>query len=224
MLSLLETGIYTVPEAAALVGVPSARVRVWIEGHKGKQSPVIDNQLGRVDDKIAVSFTNLMELRFVALFAAAGVKVRTIRAIMDEARETLEHPHPFATRIIFRTDGKKIVAEIAKRNGIDDIYDLKSKNYEMRIVVMASLKEDVAYDPAGEAISWRPRPKIAPHVLVHPFYSFGHPVLKASRIPTSALAQAMKVEKSAKTVSELYEVPEPQVREAVKFEHHLRAA
>ena len=224
MVSLLETGIYTVPEAAALVGVPPSRLRVWIEGHKGKQEPVIENQLARVDDKTAISFTNLMELRFVALFAAAGVNIRTIRTIMDEAKRTLEHPHPFATRIIFRTDGKKVVAEIAKRNGVDDIYDLKSKNYEMRVIVMASLKEDVVYDPAGEAISWRPRPTIAPHVLVHPFYSFGRPVLKASRIPTRTLAKAVKVEKSAKTVSELFEVPEPQVREAVKFEEHLRAA
>lgn len=224
MPSLLETGIYTVPEAAALVGVPPSRLRVWIEGHKGKQEPVIDNQLDRVDDKTAISFTNLLELRFVALFVGAGVQVRTIRAIMNEVKQTLEHPHPFATRIVFRTDGKKVVADIAKKNGIDDIYDLKSRNYEMRVIVMASLKEDVVFDPKGEAISWSPRPKIAPHVMLHPFYSFGHPVLRSSRIPTKTLARAVKAERSAKTVSELFEVPELQVREAVKFEEHLRAA
>ena len=49
-------------------------IRIWVEGHKGKQAPVIHNDLGKVDGKTAVSFTNLMELRFIAVFAGAGVK------------------------------------------------------------------------------------------------------------------------------------------------------
>lgn len=220
--NLFETGIYMIPDAAELVEAPARRVRIWVEGHKGKQAPVIHNELGKVDGKTAVSFTNLMELRFIAVFAGAGVKVRTMRAIMDEARELLRHPHPFATKTVFRTDGRKIVAEIGKRNGIDDIYDLKTHNYEMKVVVLRSLKDDVVYDPEGEAITWRPRRDIAPNVVVHPKFSFGHPVLKESRIPTSALADAMKAEGSVRMVARMFEVPEGQVREAVKFEASLR--
>ena len=44
---LLEIGIYSIPEAAELVSAPQASVRVWVEGHTGKQDPVIINQLGR---------------------------------------------------------------------------------------------------------------------------------------------------------------------------------
>jgi uncharacterized protein (DUF433 family) len=220
---LLEMGIFTIPEVAELVKAPQAAVRVWVEGHKGKQVAVINNQLGRVGGKVAVSFTNLMELRFVATFVNAGVGLREIRKIMEEVRETLEHPHPFATGTIFKTDGKKIVAEIAKRNGVS-IYDLRTKNFEMLAVVMKSLRDDVEYDPHGEAISWRPRPKIAPNVIVHPHFSFGRPVLKASRIPTSTLAQSVKVEGSVTFVANIFDVPERQVREAVKFEHELRKA
>jgi hypothetical protein len=73
---LLETGIYTIPEVAGLVQAPQSLVRVWVEGHTGKQVAVIDNQLGRVGGKVAVSFTNLMELRFVVTFANAGVGLR----------------------------------------------------------------------------------------------------------------------------------------------------
>jgi uncharacterized protein (DUF433 family) len=221
--SLLELGIFTIPEVAELVNAPQSSVRIWVEGHTGKQSAVIDNQLGRVDGKVAVSFTNLMELRFVATFVAAGVGLREIRKIMDEVRETLEHPHPFATRTVFKTDGRKIVAEIAKNNGIS-IYDLRTKNFEMLSVVMMSLKDDVAYDPRGDAIYWRPRPKIAPNVIVHPHFSFGKPVLEQSRIPTSTIAQSVKVEGSVPFVADIFEVPEKQVREAVKFERELRRA
>jgi uncharacterized protein (DUF433 family) len=221
--SLLEMGIFTIPEVAELVNASQANVRVWVEGHTGKQSAVIDNQLGRVDGKVAVSFTNLMELRFVATFVGAGVGLREIRKIMDEVRETLEHPHPFATRTVFKTDGRKIVAEIAKNNGVS-IYDLRTKNFEMLNVVMMSLKDDVTYDPAGDAIYWRPRPGIAPNVIVHPHFSFGRPVLEQSRIPTSTIAQSVKVEGSVPFVADIFEVPEKQVREAVKFERELRKA
>jgi uncharacterized protein (DUF433 family) len=221
---LLQTGIYTIPEAAELVAAPQASVRVWVEGHTGKQLPVINNQLGRVGGKTAVSFANLMELRFIARFAAAGVGLREIRNIILEASDVLNHPHPFATHIVFKTDGRKIVAEIARKNGLDLIYDLRSHNYEMPSVVMKSLKEDVVFDPQGEAVAWIPRPDIAPNVIVHPKFSFGHPVLKQSHIPTATIAQAVKVEGNARFVADVFEVPEKQVREAVKFEQELRRA
>jgi uncharacterized protein (DUF433 family) len=221
---LLEAGIYTIPEVAELVEAPQPNVRVWIEGHTGKQDPVIDNQLGRVGGKTAVSFANLIELRFIAKFAAAGLGLREIRAIMREVSDTLQHPHPFATKTVFKTDTKKIVAEIAGRNGLHLIYDLRSKNFEMPSVVMKSFKENVIFDPAGEAIYWHPRPKIAPNVIVHPMFAFGQPVLDRSYIPTSTIAQSLKVEGSAKFVAQIYDIPERHVREANNFQKDLRKA
>jgi hypothetical protein len=162
--NLLETGIFIIPEAAELVGASQRVVRIWVDGHRGKQEPVIENELGRVDGKLAISFANLMELQFVAFFARAGVPLREIRAIMHEAKDTLEHPHPFATTTVFLTDGRKIVAAIARNNGVEDIYDLKSKNYEMKDVVLRSLKRDVVYDPAGNARIWYPRRRLFPNV------------------------------------------------------------
>lgn len=223
-LSLLESGIYTIPQAAELVGARPGELRRWVEGRQDKQRPVIDNQIGRVGRSVAVSFANLIELRFVSTFAKAGVRLNEICRIMDETKEILAHPHPFATRTVFRTDGKKIVAEIARRNGTIVVYDLRSKNYEMHVVVLASLKENVIWSPSGEAVGWFPRPDIAPHVLVHRSHSFGQPILKDSRVPTEALATAVKAEKSSRRVAELFEVPESQVREAVRFQDHLREA
>ncbi|MFZ5618515.1 MAG: hypothetical protein ACOZAA_14470, partial [Pseudomonadota bacterium] len=194
---LLEIGIYTIPEVAELVDAPQADVRIWVEGRKGLQDPVIQNQLGRVGGKTAVSFANLMELRFVARFANAGVRLNEIRKIMNEVRELIRHPHPFATNTVFKTDGRKIVAEIARKHGLNLVYDLHSKNYEMQSVILKSLKENVVFNLKGEAVEWTPRPDIAPNVIVHPRIAFGHPVLRRSRIPTETIAKAVKVEGSA---------------------------
>ena len=222
--SLLDHGLYTIPEAARLVGASQRALRTWVEGHSDKQKPVIQNEIGRIGRTVAVSFKNLMELRFIALFRDADVSLREIRSIMQEARETLRHPHPFATQIVFRTDGRKILAEIAKKNGVKDLYDLRSRNFEMPVIVMDSLKEDVIFDPEGEAVSWKPRPKIAPNVIVHPRLSFGRPIMRDSRIPTEALAVAFEAEGSVDAVAEIYDISEAQVREAVKFERDLSRA
>jgi uncharacterized protein (DUF433 family) len=223
---LLNTGLFTVPEAAFLVQAPQREVRVWVEGRKGKslQAPIIENQVGRLGKTVAISFTNLMELRFVSEFSKAGIRLSEIRAVMEEVRDSINHPHPFATKIVFRTDGRKIIAQIARKNGVKVLYDLRTKNYEMLVVVLRSLKENVVWDPKGEAIAWYPRPQTAPHVIIHPSHSFGRPILKHSLIPTETVAAAVKAEGSLKRVSELYEVPERQVREAVSFEEHLRQA
>jgi uncharacterized protein (DUF433 family) len=223
-LNLIDKGIFTIPIAAELVGAPINLVRIWVDGHKGKQSPIIDNELGRVDGKLAISFTNLMELQFVAFFSKAGVQLRNIRAIMHDVRRILVHPHPFATHTVFQTDGRKIVARIAKENGVESIYDLKTKNYEMKEIVLKSLMCDVVYDPAGNASIWYPRRDVAPNVIINPKRSFGRPILRDSEIPTSTIAKAFAAEKNAKMVSALFEIPERRVREAVKFETALRAA
>jgi uncharacterized protein (DUF433 family) len=224
--TLLDSGIYTIPQAAYLIDASQPDVRVWVEGRKGKaiQAPIIDNQVGRLGKTVAISFTNLMELRFVARFSKAGVRLNTIRSIMDDVRELLEHPHPFATKTVFKTDGEKIVAEIVRKNGFQVIYDLRSRNYEMPTIVLQSLKNDVVWDAAGDAIAWYPRRDTAPHVIIHPRHAFGRPILRRSLIPTETLARAVKAEGSKRAVAEFYDVPVKQVSEAVSFEEHLRMA
>jgi len=220
-LNLIETGIYGVPDAAALIGTTERKVRGWVDGYKKGEKALIDNQLGWIDGRLAFSFTNLMEIRFIAFFAEAGVRVPRIRAIMKEAKEVLRLPHPFATNVVFKTDGRRILARIARRNGIADLYDLESHNYEMEPIVFRSLKTGVEYDPNGYVRLWRPRPDIAPHVIVHPKFAFGQPVLRESRIPTGTLRNAVDVEGSAETVADQFDLPVNQVREAVRFERRL---
>jgi uncharacterized protein (DUF433 family) len=223
--NLLETGIYTVSEAAYLVGASKQKVRGWVTGYPRRSAPpIIDNEIGWLEGKLAFSFTNLMEIRFIAFFERAGIHFWHIRTIMEEVKRALNHPHPFATNVVFRTDGRKIVAEIALKSGGKHIYDLRTRNYEMRTVVLETLKEDVVYDPSGMARAWYPRRRTAPNVIIHPSFSFGQPVLQSSKIPTRTLADAVRAEGKIRDVARWFEVPDKQVREAVSFEMSLRKA
>lgn len=221
---LSQTGIYSVREAARLIGAPMQKVRAWVDGWpRTAAPPVIHNDLGWVDGRLAFSFANLMELRFVAFFAAADVSILEIRSIMDEVRALIHKPHPFATDIVFETDGSKIVADIVRKSGVD-LYDLRSRNYEMGVVVYKSLKQGVVYDPRGDAQAWFPRRLLAPNVIVHPKLAFGRPVLKRSGIPTEAIADAMRAEGDIETVAALFEITTKRAQEAVAFEANLREA
>ncbi len=222
---LLRTGIYSVSEAAELIAVRPPKIRAWIDGWPGtEKAPVVSNQLGWVDKQLAFSFANLMELRFIAFFSGAGVKINEIRRIMEEVRLTLHRPHPFATQLVFKTDGRKVVAESARRNGVKDLYDLRSRNFEIGVVVYMSLKDGVVYDPKGDARAWYPRQKFAPNVIIHPSLAFGRPVIKGRGIPTEAIADTARAEGSIEAAAAIFEITASRAKEAVDFEERLRRA
>ncbi|MEW8551661.1 MAG: hypothetical protein AB2533_14540, partial [Candidatus Thiodiazotropha endolucinida] len=100
-MDLLSTGIYTVSEAAKLLGVANARVNGWVFGYpKTKSGPIVKSDLEIIDGEKAMTFVNLMEARFIAAFARHGVSVKAMRAMARNAQEILGSPHPFATDAI----------------------------------------------------------------------------------------------------------------------------
>lgn len=219
-IDLLSIGIYPVPEVSKYLSVSEAKVRGWVYGYpRSGAPPLINNQLDNKDYRQALSFVNLMEARFISVFAAHGVHVRTIRAIAEEASDLVGHPHPFATKTLFRTDGKKILAEIAQRGGDKQLYDLQAKNWAFYDILKTGLLEGVDFDPVGIAGAWRPRRSTAPHVVLNPKMAFGQPVLIDCGVPTSALFDAFHANgETYESVAKWYEVPIDQVKEAVRFE------
>ncbi len=117
--SMIGIGIYTVPEASRLTGVPAARIHRWIAGYDYKvgqetheSDPVWLSQLPKVDDRAALGFLDLMEIRFVDAFRGHGVSWKKIRLAAKRARGLFGQTHPFSTKR-FQTDGRTIFAEIA---------------------------------------------------------------------------------------------------------------
>jgi uncharacterized protein (DUF433 family) len=223
-LDLLETGIFTVADAARLIRSSEQKIRGWIAGYPRRGDPILQNELGMLEGKLAFSFINLMEMRFLAFFAAEGIHLNSLRFMAREARQLLRRPHPFATDTVFKTDGKKIYAQIMERSGDTKLYNLYARNFEMEPIVERILKEEIVYDPRGAALHWRPRPETAPNVIVHPKRAFGQPTLKESGVPVRALLGALESGDTVKSVARWFDVPEQHVREAEKFGRDLALA
>ncbi len=136
--SFLNRGIYGLPEAARLTKVSKGRIRRWLKGydyHVGKKrrhsDAVWQGDLKSPDGKIAISFLDLIEIRFVEEYLKAGVSWNTMRKVRSKAREELGTEHPFCTNR-FVTDGKKILLRELRDCGDQALLDLLSSQREFR--------------------------------------------------------------------------------------------
>src|SRR6266545_4929171 len=102
--NLLNTGIYTLPDAARLTRVSTGRIRRWLRGYKFRtkkkehQSRALwRGQLEPIDYSLALGFLDLIEIRFVDSFLKAGVSWAMLRQARQRAEEMFKVSHPFCT-------------------------------------------------------------------------------------------------------------------------------
>jgi uncharacterized protein (DUF433 family) len=220
-------GYYTVSEAALLLKMPPITIRRWLGGYSYKKNgierhmePLWTPNLPPHDGRIELDFRDLIELRFVRELTGLGVGVKFLRAILEGARELANDARPFSTRR-FRTDGKTVFLQTLRDPEKSELLDLRSHQYQFGEIVEQSFKD---LDLDGDVVArWRPlRGKKS--IVIDPARAFGQPIADQAGIPTATLADALKVEGSAKRVSYLYGVAEPVVRDADAFECSLLAA
>lgn len=220
---VLATGVYTLPEAAALIRVSPQKLRGWAVGyHNMAGAPLLKNNLRQIEGQPGITFINLMEARFINAFASQGVKVQSIRHMSEEATRFLNLPHPFASNFIFRTDKRAIFIETLNSTEDKKLYDLKGKNWAMHDILADGLIKDVVYAESGMAREWHPRQDVAPDVIVNPLYSFGQPVMRGNGTPTRALYDTFRAEgEDYQRTARIFDVPEHHVKQAVNFEFDL---
>ncbi len=224
---LVGIGLYTVPEAARLTGVPSQSIRRWLLGYTWHHDddarnlpPVWTRQIPKIDDTVGLGFLDLMEIRFVQAFRRHGVSLKVIRETTRLAAEIFNQSHPF-TSARFMTDGRRIFAEIVEKEA-KKLIDLVKSQYAFHRVIKPSLYESIEFSKTDQAIRWYPKwPN--KQIIVDPQRAFGRPIVIKGAVPTDILANAAKVEESVEDVAHWYDVPVRSVREAVKFERELPA-
>jgi uncharacterized protein (DUF433 family) len=220
-------GFYTVPEAARLLRIPAINIRRWLGGytymHQGKiqqSTPLWIPDLPNEDNKLELSFRDLIELRFVNGFIREGLGLRTIRHCIDYARVLVDDQRPFSTQR-FQTDGRTIFLDSVRNDGDSELLDLKKRQYAIKQVIERTFKD---LDIEDNAVArWRPF-KGKESIVIDPQRAFGTPIAAAYGVPTIALADAVKAEGSIERVARLYEVKPSVVRDAVNFEEALLAA
>lgn len=220
---VLGVGIYSFADAARFIGAESGELRRWMTGYtrsrKGEKKnypPLWQPQLAEAAIE-GIGFRDLIELRFVRVFVAAGVPLLLIRQAIEELQERLGNEYPF-TSTNFKTDGRRIFMEMLDDNGDKALVDVVCRQNVMPKVIGPSLREGVVLNVDDEATRWYPMHR-SKAVVLDPGRSFGQPILTTSGVPTVAVANAVKAEGGdVGRVARLYEISTADVRRAMAFE------
>jgi uncharacterized protein (DUF433 family) len=224
---LLNSGIYTVPEAARLTRISTGRIRRWLKGYKFRtklkqyHSPAIwHGQLEPIDRSLALGFLDLVELRFVDAFLKAGVNWTMIRKAHARGVEMFKTEHPFCTQG-FVTDGREIFVELHKETGESSLVEIVQSQHVFGQIIKPFLKE-LEFGEQNVLLRWRP-PTRNRLVVLDPKRNFGRPIVSNHGVPTEVLARAAAACGSMDEVSRWYEVPKAEIEDAVEFEQQLAA-
>ncbi|MDB5541865.1 MAG: hypothetical protein JWQ89_3592 [Devosia sp.] len=224
--NLWGRGAYTAPEASRLTGVPASRIHRWLEGRTRAygDGPVFDRplwtaELPALEDKLYLSFRDLIELRVVDRFRQAKISLPYLRKVVSSAQKILNDTHPFSNAKL-KSDGRRIYLEIVSGTREPALIDVLSGQHAFHSIISEGLR-DVAYD--GDAAAyWTPEAGRG-EVVVDPNRSFGQPVLIHSGVPTAILRLQSAAGRSAREISRAFEIDERSVRAALRFEAALAA-
>lgn len=224
---LIGSGIYTVPEAARLTKVSTWRIRRWLRGYSFRtrneavhsSAPVVKSQIAAIDDALALSFLDLVEVKLVDRLLERGVTWKSLREAAKQGAALLGFSHPFSTGR-FWTDGKTVLLELAETENDSALLDVIRNQFTFKKVLAPFLAQlDFEQDAA---VRWWPLGKQG-QVVIDPARSFGQPIVVREGVPTSVLAKAVRVEHSSEIVAKWFEVSKRSLRDAVRFEHRLAA-
>jgi len=211
--SRLGLGLYSIPEAAHILGAPVQRVRRWIS----PEERLIHRALA--PEERTVTFLELMELHFINMFRSEGVSLQTIRRAAVAASRKFHAEYPFAVRK-FDTDGRTIFATLI-RDAEDEemVEDLKRGQYVFRQIMRPFFRR-LEYRGTDEALRYWPL-DIKGRVVLDPERQFGKPIDSETGIPTQTLYEAVKIGQEPSDVATWFGVPRKAVAAAIKFEQSL---
>lgn len=223
---LLGKGIYTVPDAARLSRVSPRRIRYWLKGLPSEEVPETNDrrlwkgELCPIDDKLALGFLDLQEVRFIDAFLKAGVTWHLLRRAHGVARKRYRIEHPFCTRR-FVTDGSQIIEEIA--DAPDEIaYEEVTQGQRVFRQVTQPFLRELEFADDEQLVRWWPLGRQRA-VVLDPRRQFGQPITAGAGIATEILQAAAKAGQTVEEIAEWYELEVASVRDAIEFEQGLAA-
>jgi uncharacterized protein (DUF433 family) len=216
-------GLYSLPEAERLTGVPRRSIRRWTTGYQWNSRgelryspPVVGAELPSIFGAPAIDFADLIEVRFLNAFLDKGVGWKTIRIASERAKEVLRSAHPFSHRR-FSTDGHAILAELAREEEDPVLLDLVRDQYELNRMIEHFLFGEIDFGDADIPKRWYPL-GLNRQVVIDPGRALGASIVDRGSIPTAVLYASVQAEDSEELVADMYEVSTTAVADAVEYE------
>ena len=218
---ILGSGIYTIPDMAAILGIPYPKVLRWINtfwnDHFGSRYG--HTYSWNVDLTKAVNFHTLIELYTFYELAQAGVNTREILQAHDVLSKEYDTHYPFAIKSVLnsiRTDGRKILFE-HKDGSIHTIDATK----QFKLGFIREFFKNLDFDTDSMAVRFWPIGK-EKSIVCDPHHQFGQPIINGTNIQAEALYRMYLAKEPINFIASLYSVSPKNVKHAIEF--HEKAA
>ena len=196
------------------------RLTRWLRGHKvnGQRHEALwTPELDLGDEKVYLSFRDLMEARVAARFVERGLSAQKVRRAINLAREVVGD-RPLSTTWL-KTDGRAVFLQAATETGSEPkVINLFTRQFAFNAIIERTLR-DVEFDGPRPVRWWPFGARLG--VVIDPRRSFGQPIEQDTSVPAAALAGAAAAEGSPEAAARAWQVPVRAVRRALRFQKRL---
>lgn len=209
-------GLYTLPQAARLVGVNIHTLRYWIGDRS--EPPVIARALA---SERLLTFAELMELHFIKMFRTEGVTLPAIRKASIAASKKFRATYPFIVKR-FDTDGRTIFSTLQDKETDKELVEDLAKGQLVFEQIIKPFFRRLEYGRTDDLQRYWPLEKSG-RVVLDPARRFGQPIDAQTGVPVEAITTALKAGngQDAKTVAKWFGVPLEAVKAAITFDRSL---
>ncbi|BAM05296.1 hypothetical protein [Phycisphaera mikurensis] len=228
MAQVAGNGIYTLPEAAALIGMKVPTLRSWFRDDGRRRSLFRGDYLAaRAGERLtALSFHDLVEAVVAVKLKGLGMTPQRIRRTHAALAEAYGTPHPFAYRGFFVSEkADRVFAEFREDDPGGPLragfLEVGAEQHAIREVLQPFLQR-VDYDPRTE-LAALVRLTADGSVHLDPERGFGKPLVASCSQRTAVLHAAWLANgRDAPVVADWYGVTTPEVEAAVSFHEDFR--
>lgn len=220
----LNRELYTVTEAARLLGVQASKLRRWLDGFTvGDRfyEPVIRPE---PTGSNTVTWAEFVEAGFLNQYRTRKVSLQHMRPIIERMREEFGVPYPLAHfKPLVDSRSRELVLELQRQTHLDEeltLIRLRSGQLQWAPPV-ASFLERVFFDDQGVIWQIRPLGKRSP-VVIDPEVSFGIPQVRGVR--TETILEAYAIKGDVQQVAGDWHLTVEEVQAALQWEAQLHIA
>jgi uncharacterized protein (DUF433 family) len=206
-------GIYTIPDVAAILGLPQAKVRRWLNEYWNQQfnkpnQSIFSDGMGR---ELVTNFYTLIEFFTFYQLREEGVSAQKIVKAHGILEKVFNTSYPFATSNIL-TDGRGVlftgeVGDIIRADEtlqitIKDVFEPFCKKIEFNKDTLAQ-----RFFPMGRASS----------IVIDPKRQFGQPTIINTNILAETIFDLFRGGESEEVIANLYQIKLHEVKDAITF-------
>jgi uncharacterized protein (DUF433 family) len=209
----LGTGIYTMPDVAAILDLPLPKVRRWFRSYWAAQFGESTNTRFSEGEgrELVVNFHTLIEFYVFYCLRESGVSVQRIVNAHKILEERLKTPHPFATATILAEQGGRIL--------FDEIGQLIRADKSLQLVIRQFIEpfcRNIEFGSDKLAKTFYPLGRES-SIVVDPRRRFGQPVISNTNITPDTVFGLHRAGESNEFIGRIYDLTAKQVADAIAY-------